>query len=313
MKHRVVLAMVGSAMLLGLMPPGLIEAKVPGPNGQIAFARFRPAHEDFATFTINPNGTHEQRLLPGGSELPHWAPFGKRVSVLACLNPPACTTAVGIVDPDSGRVRTLLMPDPTLFTACPVWSADGTRLACGALSEDDPSRNGLYTIRRSTGRDLTRVTSNPGGEDRAGDYSPDNTRIVFVRSDPNRPEGRNRAVFVVRLSNHHVRRISPWGLPEGLASWSPNGGKILFAGGGRLFVVRPNGEGLRRIWLGVEGGAFDPAWSPNGRKIVFGFFRAGTNQSDIFTANRDGTHLRRVTKTAASEHMPDWGPHPLEH
>jgi Tol biopolymer transport system component len=180
-----------------LLAAGLVGAKVPGPNGQIAFSRFRPAHEDFASFTINPNGTHEQRLLPGAAEFPRWAPFGKKVAVLACLNPPACTTAVGIVDPDNGRVRRILMPDPTLFTACPVWSADATRLACGGFGEGDPSRNGIYTIRRSTGRGLTRVTFNPGGEDAPGDYSPDNKQIVFLRINPRRPEGANQALFVV--------------------------------------------------------------------------------------------------------------------
>jgi hypothetical protein len=64
------------------------------------------------------------------------------------------------------------MTDPNLFTGCIVWSPDGKRLACAGFGEPDSSRNGIYTIRSSGGAGLTRMTSNPGGDDLPGDYSP---------------------------------------------------------------------------------------------------------------------------------------------
>ena len=46
---------------------------------------------------------------------------------------------------------------------------------------DDPSRNGIYTVRASDGGDMTQITSNPVGGDIPGEYSPDGTRLVFKR------------------------------------------------------------------------------------------------------------------------------------
>jgi hypothetical protein len=77
---------------------------------------------------------------PPGRRTGH--PDGSKIALAASLNPPDCTTASGIVDPDTGHVRVILMPDPTLFTGCVVWAPDARRLACEGLSDEDPSRNG---------------------------------------------------------------------------------------------------------------------------------------------------------------------------
>jgi Tol biopolymer transport system component len=66
-----------------------------------------------------------------------------------------------------------------------VWSPDSKRLACESFGDTDPSRNGIYTIRSSDGAGLTRMTSNPGGDDLPGDYSPQGKRFVFARFDQN--------------------------------------------------------------------------------------------------------------------------------
>lgn len=49
--------------------------------------------------------------------------------------------------------------------------------------------DGINSIRVSDGGRLTRNTSNPGGEDIPGDYSPDGTRLVFFRVDSNDDAG----------------------------------------------------------------------------------------------------------------------------
>lgn len=92
-----------SVLLVGLVlgPPSGV-AKVPGPNGQIAYARNVPALDDTISFTIDPDGTHRRRLFPGASEFPHWSPDGERVAILACVDPPICRTAAVIVDPQTG-------------------------------------------------------------------------------------------------------------------------------------------------------------------------------------------------------------------
>src|SRR4029453_6504832 len=93
----------------------------------------------------------------------------------------------------------------------------------------------------------------------------------------------------------------------------PDGRWILFTKpGGKLYVARPDGSGLRRIPLDTGPGrsfAFQPGWSPNGERIVFSMALASAGyQEDIFTVRADGTDPRRVTNTPDTEEFADWGP-----
>jgi TolB protein len=157
---------------------------------------------------------------------------------------------------------------------------------------------------------LFRVTSNPfgGGHDIPSDYSPDGSRIVFVRTNDLRKRG-NTAVFVVNIDGSGLRQLTPWGT-GGTPSWSPDGQWILFDSRGFLFVVHPDGSGQRQIHLhaGSRYYAYQPSWSPDGRRIVFGMYLSSIGQSDLFTAGADGTDLVQVTNTPEGEEAPDWGP-----
>ena len=287
------------------------SAKVPGPNGRIAFTRASPSFDDSKTFTVDPDGTDVVRLLPG-SELPRWSPDGTEVVVLSCQDPPDCTTALTIVDPDTGEVvRWFESPDSDVFVACIAWAPDGSHLACGGFVDADPALNGLYAIDAANGQNLTRLTSNPGGEDLPGDYSPKGGRIVFLRRDPDRPERRSEALFITRVDGSGTpHRITPWGLSQEAGSWSPDGDKILFAGAGILYTISVDDGKINRIGLG-HCCAFDPVWSPNGTKIAFALYSPATSQADIWTARANGRGMHRVTRTRRFEHLPDWGTHPL--
>jgi Tol biopolymer transport system component len=157
-----------------------------------------------------------------------------------------------IVDSDTGTFRQLKMPDPTLFTARMVRSPDSERLACEGFGDTDPSRNGIYSIGPSDGGGLTRITSNPGGGDMPGDYSPDGKRLVFLRSsDESGPVG----LFVTRLNGSGLRQITPPSMIMGEfgGSWSPRGNSILFAARSApdhrlaIWVVRADGSGLHQL------------------------------------------------------------------
>jgi Tol biopolymer transport system component len=300
------------------IPASPAQAKVPGPNGQILFSRLvDPAVEDFRIVTVNPDGSHLQQVVPLPLQCPHWSPDG---SLIATCGPSDGSGSAVIINPDTGSYRVVTPPDLTLHLACPVWSSDAQRLACGQFDQAaDPSRNGMYTIRSSDGGGLRRITANPGGSDEPGDYSPNGRQIVFGRSDPTRPANANQALFVVNVDGTGLRRITPWGLPgpEAFGSWSPDGKTILFDGdGGSLHVVHPDGTGLAKIPLATSGlrRAFHPGWSPDGTRIVFALFTRtspGSEQEGIYTANADGSDVRQVTSAPIYDDHPDWGPHPL--
>jgi Tol biopolymer transport system component len=305
------------ALCAGIAIPALpAQAKVPGPNGRIAFSR-GDRDDNRVTYTANPDGSHLQQLLAGLSGSPRWSPDGNEVALLAACTDGEQNCAATIVDPDTGTFRQFKWPDPGLETNCGFgWSPDGMRLACESFGVTDPSRNGIYTIRTSDGRGLRRITFNPDGDDIPGDYSPDGKRLVFSRSDPSRPAKANVALFVVNLDGTGLRRITPWGLPffEDAGRWSPDGNNILFDDQKSLFVVHADGSGMAKIPLATRSFSRlqNPDWSPDGTKIVVSLFTAtapGTGRAGIYTANADGSDIKQVTSSPTFDATPDWGPH----
>ena len=295
-----------------------------GSNGRIVFTRFDPALGDDFVYTANPDGSEERQLLPTGAEGPRWSPDGSRIVV----DPhDVDNVSARIVNPDNGSYRDLANPNPDLFfLPCNgPWSPDGERLTCAAFGNTDESVNGIYTMRSSDGGGLERVTSDPGGEDCAGDYSPNGKRLVFLRANET-----TFALFTIKLNGSGLRQITPDGSDQffinfDCGSWSPQGNEILLSAHApsdqrsTVWIVHADGSGLRKIPIPGCGGAisdpttigcFGPSWSPDGRKIVF--IRRSAGQNDVYTVNADGTGLSEVSGTPDDEGgPPDWGTHPV--
>jgi Tol biopolymer transport system component len=310
-RRPIALVTVSVMTLFGLVAAsGPAQAKVPGPNGQIVFARYDPSIDDSHVFTVNPNGTHEDQLLDTAAEIPHWSPDGTRIAMICCPFGLAPT----IINADGSGLTQLPIPPGFPPGGCNVWSADGSRLACGfgGFDPPQPERDGMYTLRASDGGDVFQVTTTPG-EDGAFDYSPDGSRIVLFRIDPTH---KNIALFVVNVDGTGLHRLTPWGLGGFSASWSPDGKWILFNAKGRIWVVHPDGSNLRKIPIDTGGrkyfAAQDPVWSPNGTRIALSLFVVGDGgHLDIYTMRADGTDLVQVTHSPTGDEFPDWGPHPL--
>jgi Tol biopolymer transport system component len=312
--------LTGLLAAIGVLTAPPAGAKPPGLNGRLAFARADPALGDSVAYTINPDGTHEQQLFSpdGTAEGPRWSPEGTRIAD-AC-----CGLAAFIVNPDTGSNVQLPMTDPNLFYACTVWSPDGKQLACEA-GFIDPNRQGVYTIRSSDGGGLTQITSNPGGDDNPGDYSPDGKRLVFGRLDA---DNNTLGLFVVKVNGSGLKQITSAGPAlSSQGDWSPQGNEIVFSQRvtpdvrSSIWVVHADGTGLHEVHVQAQpacGGAFSdpgsqscfgPRWSPDGKKIVFARGIPDTDSS-IYTINADGSGLTQVTHGGRDD-SPDWGIHPL--
>jgi Tol biopolymer transport system component len=284
-------------------------------NGVIAFERHQPGSEDADIYRVSPGGGQPQLVWVGGGG-PHWSPDGRQLAFTTCLDPPTCDTAVALMDSATGAVHGFTMPDPDVFTACVVWTHDSHRLACEGQGQSDPARNGIYTLRAADGGDLTRITSNPGGDDNPLDYSPDGTRLLFARTDPSRPPQANSALFIGTADGHNLQRVTPWGFTDDQASWSPDGRTIVFGTRGSLYSVHPDGTGLAKIALSAKLGtqpvnAFDVAWSPDGSRIVFSMYPSGSSQHPgLYTATPDGRDVRAVTSSPTGDHHSNWGAAP---
>ena len=310
---------VGMALVGLTAVAGATQAKVSGPNGQIVFAQFDPVNGT-VLYTINPDGSHRQKLF-AGADGPHWSPDGSQVSFFCCGD----NKVAHIINVDNGAFREISNPDPTLDLHCGPWSADGTKLACES-SQPDSARTGVWTISSADGSGLKQITSNPGGDDIPGDFSPDGKSLVYFRLSPTGDE----SIDVVRLNGTGLHQITPPGMsfaePEGdefPVSWSPSGNTILFAAQAdpshrsSIWAVNSDGGGLHQLAIPGCGGAFSdlgsvdcrhPGWSPDGTKIVFA--RSARSGVNIYTVNRDGSGLFQVTRNGRNI-IPDWGTHPL--
>jgi hypothetical protein len=91
---------------------------------------------------------------------------------------------------------------------------------------------------------------------------------------------------------------------------SPDGIRVAYEYGRGIWVMNADGSGQRRVSDGTNSTTFadsDPSWSPDGGQIVFSRYQAG--DSDLWTANLDGTGQENLTGTAAYDEMdPAWSP-----
>jgi len=157
-------------------------------------------------------------------------------------------------------------------------------------------------------------------------FSGQNGRIVFTRelfrasgaqtgdecdADPSAcgpDEPRRSALGVVRPNGLDRARLPTCRIvarcEDSDGAFSPDGRRIAFERGGRLFVARADGTRVRRISTTFAGQAKQPAWSPDGRRLAFTGDR-GAGLTSVYTVGLDGTGMTRVTQ-GQFDSTPTW-------
>jgi Tol biopolymer transport system component len=304
-------AIVLAGVLLGLSLATLPAGATPlGVNGQIAYDQ---PHGSGPVSTANSDGTHVRVLTDANSCCAAWSPDGSRLLVSGPNSDGMIATS--ILNADGTDFHTLPLLTPGLGLACTVWSPNGKYCAAQGGSMD-PSVNasveGVYRVNVNNGS-AVRLTS---GDDIPGDYSPDGSKILFGRYDPNSSSNLNGlALYIMNANGTGLHKlITEIFGPVNDGSWSPQN-QIVFSRHvtasvpGSIWVINSDGTGLHEI--NVRGldcggivGCHEPQWSPDGTKIIF-----ATNSpqgSFVYTMNADGTGLKKI----AVGDDPVWGTHP---
>ncbi|HEU4932053.1 MAG TPA: DUF5050 domain-containing protein [Pyrinomonadaceae bacterium] len=131
-------------------------------------------------------------------------------------------------------------------------------------------------------------------------------KIVFssTRDVPNDPE-----IYVMNTNGSDVKRLTVNTKFDGEASFSADGGKIVFTstrdGNAEIYVMNADGSNQKRITNSLGSDAH-PSFSPDGTQITFISDREGG--LEIFKMNSDGTNAVRLTEPPFSKFNPSFSP-----
>ena len=182
---------------------------------------------------------------------------------------------IHFMHPDGSDFRR--MPNAGRGDRNPVWSRDGSRLAFNTLRFGEVE----VAVMRADGEELVRVTPMPEGSyAEVCGWSPDGSEILFV-SDVDRPDGSK--IYVANADGTGTRRAIPNTDDGGGAAWSPDGRRIVFGRNDAIYLINPDGTGLRRLGDGES-----PRWSPDGSRIAFNSYAPGGGFQPMIM-NADGS------------------------
>lgn len=193
------------------------------------------------------------------------------------------------------------------------WSPDGRRLAYdsywrggGILVMND---DGSWRV-RLLGHEEETVNIFPA-------WSPDGSKIVFVRATPAEEGIEDLDIFVMDVDGGNVTQLTDTpDADEWVPTWSPDGSKIVYdyskgRRGGDIYVIDADGSNPRALTTHADNDT-NPAWSPDGTQIVFNSNRGGDNE--VYVMNADGSNVRQLTFNKARgryyiyDGQPAWSP-----
>jgi Tol biopolymer transport system component len=134
-------------------------------------------------------------------------------------------------------------------------------------------------------------------------WSPDGRRLAFLRQ-----VAANTGLAVMNADGSRVRTLLASGA-DGRPSWSPDGRRIAFIRNSDVWVIGPNGGGLRQL-TATEVDEADPDWAPDASRIVFARHHPCGGSCDVpglVTINPNGVDELEITDYDGLV-QPSWSP-----
>ena len=291
-------------------------------------------------WVVDPDGTDAHELLPDVPGYPiAWSGDGSRL--LYSRSAIGTGIAIGLTDAAGSKPETydLECPvdadtDPLLYSCKAdgdvAISPDGTRLAYpireGSHEQGQRGTNAIAVLELSTGlvtklesTQITTPTPTPScgtaadqGENRSPSWSPDGTRLVFIRDYAGvSVDGHcQQAILTVSVDGSDLRQIvAPSRLRGDLhPSWSPDGSSILLglyhfgdgtdipkAFGGDIHIVGSDGSGLHA--LTSDGVSIRPSWTRDGRVVFTRWSSPTVSSGHNWVMDADSGNARQLETT----------------
>jgi hypothetical protein len=203
------------------------------------------------------------------------SPDGKRLAF--------CESGVWVYDMRTGEVRQLVRGSPKTIVG---WAPDSRRLAASAS--------------RGHGGTLVIVDTDTGGvtdlqvQALGGVFSPDGTKLAYIKSEPSGHGGARYSLFVLDLEGDgEPVRISPEGEGAREPRWSPDGTRVAYLRASTAVIVaQADGSEVKGVYMTTPAITW-LAWTETGdavyvAKSAFRAFRAKDDGVRLVAADGSG-------------------------
>ncbi len=239
---------------------------------------FRTSGRQEDIFLIKTDGTEMRQLTDDvhRDRTPRWSPDGKRIAFYSNRNG---NYQVWTINPDGSGLQQLTYHDSG-SVLYPVWSPDGFRLAYTV------GGRGVFVMEVvKPWKEQSREALPPPGESgawfEAWAWSPDGRRLA---GHQRRSGGVTAGLTIYDLATQKYERLTDYG--GGAVAWLQDSRRLIFAGGGRLYLYDTASKKSLEILSVKPHSASFPTLSRDNRQLYFTYT---TTEADIWLVSTNGS------------------------
>jgi TolB protein len=222
----------------------------------------------------------------------------------ATMTPGTTVTALVVADA-SPTVTPVPEPTATPSPTPPLVIARSVpSIAYQSLGQDQDEW--LIYVMSSDGSERTPLTEGQSGFLSAPSWSPDGAQLAFAADREGVTD-----IWLMDLEGDNQVNLTQDEAKDHSPAWSPDGDWIAFASlrdslYWELYLMRVDGTEVRRLTWWEDASDLSPTWSPDGSRLAFASKRDGN--WEIYTMDRDGGNLVRLTDHPDDDTNPAWSP-----